>query len=160
MSRLRTTVLLLFLAAVPPAHAQVATATLTANINGLAKLSFSTNSIAFPDGDPDVFPQLEAPAITVTARARAGLGTVVSLTVQASDDLRSGVNTIGADAVTWVATGPGFTAGTLSRTDPQLVASWTGSGVRTGTQTYRFRNRWTYAYGTYTTSLLYTLTSP
>ena len=153
-------ILLFLLIAAAPAGAQVATATLNADLPAFAKLSFSANSIVFPDGDPDVLPMLDAGPVTITAKARASAGATVSLTVQAADDLRSGIDTIPADALTWMASGPGFTAGTMSRTSPQLVASWSGSGVRVGTQSYRFRNRWTYGSGTYTTSLLYTLTLP
>jgi hypothetical protein len=152
--------LLIVLLAATPAVAQTATATLSANLGGLAKLSFSSNSITFPDGDPDVLPQLDAGPLTIVAKARATQGSTVTLTVQANDDLRSGVDTIPADALSWTASGTGFGSGTISRTAPQLVASWNGSGVRAGTQTYRFRNRWTHPIGTYSVSLLYTLSSP
>lgn len=156
----KTLSLLLTVLAVGPAAAQTATATLSANLGGLAKLSFSSNTLTFPDGDPDVFPQLEAPPVTIIAKARASQGATIALTVLAGDDLRSGVVTIPADALTWVASGAGFASGTVSRAAPQLVASWNGSGVRSGTQTYRFRNRWNYAAGTYSVALMYTLTSP
>ena len=149
-----------FLAAAPADGQTSATATLSANLGALAKLSFSSNSIGFTDGDPDQLPQIDAGPITITAKSRAGSSGVVSLTVQAADDLRSGVNIIPADALSWTVTGAGFAAGTVSRTTPQVVATWKGSGIHTGTQTYRFRNRWTYATGTYTVTLLYTLTSP
>lgn len=154
--------LLLVLLAAAPVDAQTATATLSANLGGLAKLSLSTNSLSFPDADPDTVAQvLAVPAqVTITAKARATEGAAVTLTVQASDDLRSGVETIPAGALTWTAAGPGFLAGAVSRTAPQPVASWTGSGVHTGTQSYRFQNSWSYASGTYTVSLLYTLSAP
>lgn len=153
-------ILLISVCAGAPVAAQTVTATLSANLGSLAKLSVSSSSLAFPDGDPDVFPQLDAAPVTITAKARATEGSTIALTVQASDDLRSGLVTIPADALSWVATGSGFRSGTVSRTAPQVVASWTGSGVRVGTQTYTFRNRWSYAAGTYSVSLLYTLTSP
>ena len=41
----------------------------------------------------------------------------------------------------------------------QTVASWTGSGVRTGTQTFLFRNLWTYSIGTYTVTMIFTLSA-
>jgi hypothetical protein len=138
------------------------TATLNADFSPLAALSISSNTLAFPDADPDTVPQVPGtPAsITITARARATRGAAVTLTVQASDDLRSGVDTIPIAAITWTASGPGFVAGTLSRATPQTVASWTGSGARSGTQNFLFANAWSYATGTYTVSLLYTLTAP
>ena len=104
--------------------------------------------------------QASSGPVTITAKGRARAGSTVTLTVQASADLRSGVNTIPASAITWTAAGPGFVPGTLSASAAQLVGSWTGSGVRIGTQDYRFQNLWTYRTGTYTVSLLYTLTSP
>jgi hypothetical protein len=157
--RLALSAFLIILVAAPAA-AQTATATLSANLGGLAKLSFSSTSLSFPDANPDLVPQVSTVPLGITAKARASQGETVTLTVLASDDLRSGVDTIPADAITWTAAGPGFTGGTMSRTAPQLVASWTGSGVHAGTQSYLFRNAWTYPTGTYTVSLLYTLTSP
>jgi hypothetical protein len=135
---------------------------LSAGVTGLARLSLSTNSITFPDADPDMVPQVPAlpGPITITAKARASQNALVTLTVQAGDDLRSGVNVLPASLVTWTGSGPGVVAGTLSATTPQLVASWTGSGTRTGTQAYQFENRWTHPTGTYTVSLLYTLSVP
>jgi hypothetical protein len=144
------------------AEAQTATSTFSANLGGIAKLSLSSNTLSFPDADPDTVPLVPAAggAITITAKARASLAATVTLTVLAADDLRSGVDTIPASALTWMASGAGFVNGTVSRATPQVVASWTGSGIRTGTQTYRFQNSWSYRTGTYSVSLLYTLVSP
>ena len=80
--------------------------------------------------------------------------------MRAADDLRSGVNIIPASNITWTATGAGFVGGTLSKVAPVTVATWTGSGVRTGSQQLYFRNLWTHPTGTYTVSLLYTLSAP
>ena len=150
------------LAIAVPAEAQTATSTFSANLGGIAKLSLSLNTLSFPDADPDTVPLVPAAggAITITAKARASLAATVTLTVLAADDLRSGVDTIPASALTWMASGAGFVNGTVSRATPQVVASWTGSGIRTGTQTYRFQNSWSYRTGTYSVSLLYTLVSP
>lgn len=149
--------LLLILAA-----AQVETATFNAMIGGFARLTLSTNSITFVDADPDAVPDVLAtpPVITITAKARASAGSQVTLTAQAIDDLRSGLDTIPASNVTWTATGAGFVGGALSRTAPRTVATWNGSGIHTGTQTYSFRNLWTYAAGTYTLTVVYTLSAP
>jgi len=150
------------LAIAVPADAQTATSTFSANLGGIAKLSLSSNTLSFPDADPDTVPLVPAAggAITIIAKARASLAATVTLTVVAADDLRSGVDTIPASALTWMASGAGFVNGTVSRTAPQVVASWTGSGIRTGTQSYRFQNSWSYRTGTYSVSLLYTLVSP
>lgn len=150
------------LAIAAPAGAQTATSTFSANLGGIAKLSFSSSTLSFPDADPDTVPLISAAggAITITAKARASLAATVTLTVIAADDLRSGLDTIPASALTWIGSGTGFVNGTVSRATPQVVGSWTGSGIRTGTQTYRFQNSWSYRTGTYSVSLLYTLVSP
>ena len=98
--------------------------------------------------------------MTITAKARGERNSLVTLTVQADDDLRSGLSTLPVSLITWTASGPGFVNGTVSRASPQLVATWTGSGVRAGTQMYRFENRWTHPSGIYTVTLVYTLTAP
>jgi hypothetical protein len=56
--------------------------------------------------------------------------------------------------------GTGFVAGTSSATVAQSVGAWTGSGARSGSQTYSLPNSWAYAPGTYTTTLNYTLSVP
>jgi hypothetical protein len=48
----------------------------------------------------------------------------------------------------------------MSRTTAQAVGSWISSGSRTGTQSYTLANAWTYATGTYSTTLTYTLSAP
>jgi hypothetical protein len=143
------------------AEAQTDVATLNATISGMARLSLSSATLTFPDADPDTVPQIAASQgpITITARARAAATGAVTLTLRASDDLRSGLITIPADRITWTSTGAGFAAGTLSAAIDRTVASWAGSGVRTGTQTFFFRNLWTYATGTYTLTMLFTLTA-
>jgi hypothetical protein len=159
-----TLVVILALAARP--HGQAASDTVTvaasATVAGLTKLTLSTAAISFPDADPDTVPVIAASGgpITVTAKARATPGATITLTVEAADDLRSGTDTIPASALSWTATGPGFADGTVVRGSAQLVAAWTSSGVRTGTQLYALRNLWTYATGTYTLTLVYTLTAP
>ena len=144
------------------ASAQAATATLSANVGTIAKLNLSTATASFPDADPDAVPQIPTSTgpILITAKSRANPGVQVVLTLQAADDLRSGVNVIPASNITWTATGAGFVGGTLSKASPVTVATWTGSGVRTGSQQLYLRNLWTHPTGTYTVSLLYTLSAP
>lgn len=148
--------------AASPAAAQTSTATLSADIRPIAKLTLSTSSVSFADADPDLVGQVPALGgpITITGKTRATSGEQVVLTVVASDDLRSGVQVINASAITWTTTGAGFVPGMLSATSPAMVAQWTGSGTYSGTQQLFFRNLWSYPTGTYTTSLLYTLTAP
>lgn len=143
-------------------RAQEATATLTVNLGGVASLSLSPASLSFPDADPDTFPLVPAAQgpLLVTAKARATRGSAVLLTVVATDEMRSGVNTLPAASLTWIGTGGGFQPGTVSSVLPQTVAAWVGSGTRTGTQEYRFANLWSHPAGIYTVTLLYTLTAP
>lgn len=150
--------------AAPAARAagQASTATMSANVGTFAKLTLSTATASFPDADPDAVPQIPSAGgpILITAKSRAQPGMQVLLTVQAPDDLRSGINVIAASNITWTATGAGFVGGTLSTLSPVTVAMWTGSGVRSGSQQLYLRNLWTHPTGTYTVSLLYTLSSP
>jgi hypothetical protein len=153
------------LAMVSRAHAQspvTSAASLSADLRSVAKLSLSPVSATFADADPDVVAQIPSlgGALTITAKARATSGSQVLLTVQASDDLRSGLSVIPASAITWTASGAGFAPGALSKSAPVVVARWSGSGVRSGTQTLYFANVWSYATGTYSTTLVYTLTAP
>jgi hypothetical protein len=157
-------VLLAWSAAAPAAlaAAQPAGATISATISPQASLTLSTLSITFPPADPDVISQVPAAGgpLLITAKARATAGQPVILSVLASTDLRSGVTVLPASNVTWTATGAGFVAGTLSATASVPIASWTGSGLRSGSQQYFFRNLWTHPTGTYTTTLVYTLSAP
>lgn len=153
--------LILVVAAGRVPAAQTTNATLNASIDGVARLSLSSAALTFPDADPDTIPSIQASQgpITVTAKARTSPNGTVTLTVRASDELRSGLDTIPASNITWVASGPGFTNGTLSATTAQPVATWSGSGVRTGAHTFFFRNLWSYATGTYTLTMIYTLSA-
>lgn len=132
----------------------------TANVNAKAKLTLGVAAINFADADPDVTPSIGSAAFNIDVKARtSGLGNV-TLTVVAGNDLASGSDTIGISALSWTATGSGFQPGTSNKTTAQTVGSWTGSGSPTGTQTYALANSWTYATGTYTATLNYTLTVP
>jgi hypothetical protein len=146
------------------AHAQSLSrsVTLATWVQPMARLTLSSNSINFPDADPDLVPLIPASGgpITVTAKARGTRNAVVILTMQASDNLRSGVNVLPVSLITWTSTGAGFVGGTASQTTAQTVGSWTGSGVRVGNQLFRFQNSWFHPPGIYTVSLVYTLTAP
>jgi hypothetical protein len=143
------------------ALAQTATGTVSAVVGSIARLELSPTSIQFPDADPDTVPFVAAlpGPITISTKARASDGATILLTIQASDVLRSGVNVISESNISWTATGAGFLPGTLSR-QAVTVATFAGSGFRTGTQSLRFRNLWTHPAGNYSLSLQYTLTAP
>lgn len=141
-------------------RAIVATATVT--VAAVAKLSLSATTLSFPDANPDLVPAIPSTggAITITAKFRATPGSAVTLSVQSTDDLRSGVATIPSSAVRWTATGSGFHDGTMNKTVAQAVATWMGSGARVGTQAYTLTNSWNYATGSYSTTFVYTLSAP
>ena len=162
MRSMRFTLFCALLFAGADVAAQSANATLSASVTPMARLSFSTNSLAFADADPDLVPLVPATSgpVVITAKARAARDEVITLTVQASDDLRSGLDMLPASLITWTGSGPGFVNGTLSAAAPQIVASWVGSGTRTGSQSFFFTNRWTHPSGIYTVTLVFTLTAP
>ncbi|MEO8520245.1 MAG: hypothetical protein ABI603_02715 [Acidobacteriota bacterium] len=144
-----------------PAAGQTASATLNGPVIGLARLTLSSAAVTFPDADPDSMPNVAASQgpITVTAKARTMVNGRVTLTVLATGPLRSGLNTIPASNVTWTASGAGFSGGTLNASAAQTVGAWNGSGARTGTQMFFFKNLWTYATGTYSLTMTFTLTA-
>ena len=146
-----------------PAFAQTtanAGIAVTANVNAKAKLTLGTAALLFADADPDTSPTIAAPAFNIDVKARTVANGAVTLTVVSDDDLLSGTDAIGIGALTWAASGTGFSPGTSNKTTAQTVGAWTGSGNQTGTQTYSLANSWTYATGTYTAALTYTLTVP
>jgi hypothetical protein len=154
--------LLAFLLGQPPVTGpQSASVSLNVNVGSQARITFSSTTLVFPDADPDSVPLVPgSPGVDVTAKARASRNAQVVLTVQASDDLRSGMSTLPASLITWSGDGNGFLSGVLSRASPQLVAAWTGSGIRTGAQSFAFQNSWTHPPGTYSVTLVYTVSMP
>lgn len=151
--------------AASPAFGQAASETeiITATfaVAPVAKLNLSALSLTFPDTNPDLAPLVPASGgpLVVTARTRATPGTPVTLTVQALDDLRSGTDVIPASAVRWTATGDGFADGALSAAAAQTVATWPASGAYTGRLEFVFENAWTWPTGTYSLTMVFTLTA-
>jgi len=137
-------------------------ATMTATVNSLAKLTLSRGTLSFPDADPDTTAAIPASGgpLTLTAKARTAIGSTITLSVQASADLQSGLDTIPISKIAWTATGPGFVDGVLSSAAAQAVGAWVSSGSWSGTQSYVLSNSWDYVPGTYSATLTYTLTAP
>jgi hypothetical protein len=156
------TILIALLLGQPPVTApQSASTTLSVNVGSQARLVFTSTTLVFPDAHPDQVPLVPgSPVISITAKARTPRNAQVTLTVQAADDLRSGVDTIPASLITWDGRGDGFVPGVLSRTSAQMVASWTGSGTRDGAQSFAFQNSWTHPPGTYSVTFIYTVSMP
>jgi hypothetical protein len=127
-------------------------------------LSLSPRVITFPSSDPDVLPTVDGPPVTVTYRVRQNNTAPWSLTVLAGGDLISGPSRVDISNVTWVATpAPPFQNGTLSKTVAQRIASGTGNVPNpntTGLITFRLANSWTYSTGTYTQTVVFTLSAP
>ncbi len=144
------------------------TLTITATIANQATLTIgggTTPSINFPDSSPDTVPSIAStPAsLAVIATAKTGSSSVVTLKVLANGDLTSTVpsaETIGIGAVTWTATGTGFSPGTMNKTSAQTCGSWTGSGKYQGTYSYFLANSWALPVGTFSQTATYTLTAP
>ena len=138
------------------------TATMTATINAVVKLTLSRATIPFPPEDPDAVPAIPASGgpVVITARGRTAVGSVITLSVSANQDLQSGLDVIPISRIRWAAAGPGFMDGVLNAALAQPVAAWTGSGSWVGSQTFVFANSWDYVPGTYSATLTYTLSAP
>jgi len=133
-------------------------------VKNLSKLELNTTAITFDVGSlsPDEAPIISSPSspISVIFKARTGRSNKVTLTILPADDLVSGPDIISISNISWITTGPGFIEGTMNKTAAQPVGTWTGSGVRSGTITFRLINRWEYARGEYGTTALFILTAP
>lgn len=133
-----------------------------AKVDKVAKLVVDSDTITFPNMDPDEAKQVPALQndVKVTVKVRTGSSSPVSLHVIADGDLVSGSDVIPVQNVTWQALGSGFLGGTLSKGIFQTAGSWTGSGVRQGTFRYFLSNSWNYQKGDYQVTVTYTLTTP
>lgn len=126
-------------------------------------LSLSPAVITFPSSDPDTVPLVSAPTLQMTYRVRGNGNSPWSLTVLAAGDLIAGASRIDISNVTWVATpAPPFQNGTLSKTAAQRIASGTGNvnPDSIGSITFQLANSWTYDLGSYTQTILFTLSAP
>ena len=145
------------------AASTTATLAIGATVSSTAKLTLGAASISFANADPDSTPSITASPdpVSVTAKAKTSTAGNVTLTVQTSDDLKSGTDVIDITNVTWTVTGAGFSAGAMSKAPGSTsAASWTGSGNRSGTFSYALANSWSYATGNYTATATYTLACP
>ncbi len=142
--------------------------TATATVSSTAKLDLGgATTLTFPNADPDTSSTIAATegAINVTAKAKTGSASSVTLEIRSSGasagDFVSGSDSIAISNLKWTGTGLGFVAGPTTMTNTnQTAASWTGSGSRSGTQSFALDNSWSYATGSYTATITYTLTSP
>jgi hypothetical protein len=126
------------------------------------ELSVTPTVITFPSSDPDTTPFVSSVPVQVTYRVRQNNGPW-TLTLVALGDLISGASSIDISSVTWIATpAPPFQNGTMSRLVAQRLASGTGNAnpAQQGQITFRLANAWTYAAGTYTQTIVFTLSAP
>jgi hypothetical protein len=126
-------------------------------------LSITPKVITFPSSDPDTVPIVVAAPIQVSYRVQQNQGSPWTITVLAAGHLLSGPSVVDISNVTWIATpAPPFQNGTLSTTVAQGVASGTGNvnPASTGSITFRLANSWSYSTGTYTQTVLFTLSAP
>ena len=126
-------------------------------------LTVTPVSINFPSQDPDAAPVLYSAPVQVRYRVRANNNGSWTLSVLAEGDLISGGATVDISNISWLATpAPPFQNGTLSKTVAQTLASGSGNtqGNPTGQVTFRLANLWTYPAGTYTQTVVFTLSAP
>ncbi len=133
-----------------------------ARVGKVAQLTVGVNSITFRAANPDENVRISARenGIKITVKTRTGRSDPVSLYVLAEGDLDSGSHTIPIHNVSWWTSGEGFRSGTLSKTVPQFVGAWEGSGIREGVLHYYLDNSWDYPMGQFDTTITYMLTIP
>jgi hypothetical protein len=127
-----------------------------------ATLTINTTSISFPSANPSVVSiHANENPVTVTANVQIEDGKTATLTALAGGDLVSGSNTIAINTVSWTADADsGLIAGTMSKTTSVPAGSWTQSGTYTGAFSFFMANSWSYATGTYSQTVTYTVTAP
>ena len=128
-------------------------------------LSVSPRTITFPSANPDTTPTISAAPITVSVRVRQLLPILGQwhLSILANGDLVSGGSTIPLTTITWTATpAPPFQNGAMSRTTAQRMAGGSANvnPELDGSVTFKLVNAWTYTAGTYTQTVVFTLSSP
>ncbi len=136
--------------------------TIYAKVSAKAKLALDPTQITFDvdDADPDTGQPIAADyPVNVTAKFRTTV--TAQLTVSANSDLVDGGKSIAIGNVTWESSSPDFaTTGTMKKNTAVTVASFNGSGTRTGSLNFFLANKWEYTPGNYTATATYTLTAP
>jgi hypothetical protein len=125
-------------------------------------VTVAPQSVTFPSSDPDLVPVIDAPPMQATVKV-AGQAAPWTMTVLALGDLTAGAARIDISNISWVGSPSTlFRSGTLSKTLAQTVASGPGrlTPPETGLLTFRFKNSWTYSTGTYSQTVVFTVTQP
>ncbi len=110
--------------------------------------------------DPETVARVHSPELTLTWDIKGG-GAAPDWTVavRASGDLASGPDTVPVTNISWTGTG-GLSSGTSLTTSNQPLIRGTGKGTFTGTVTFYLLNLWSYKAVTYTTTIIFTISSP
>ncbi len=135
--------------------------TVNATVGNRLTLTLTGGPVTFPDSDPATVLNIAATQpVTIAASARVASGRGLSLTCQANTDLTSGSDVIPIANVSWsTGGGPGYVSGAMSTAGAVPVGNWTGSGSRSDTQQFTLVNNWNYAIGTYSATVVYTLSA-
>jgi hypothetical protein len=98
------------------------------------------------------------PAVTVQVGAIVGSSNSVVLQANSASPLTDGANTIPFSTISWTGS-VDFVSGTFGGTTADLIASFTGPGLRQGEFDFSYDNDY-YPPGLYTGTVTYTLSSP
>lgn len=123
-------------------------------------LTITGSPLTFPDADPSTTSSIAASnnPLHVSVQVTGG-PTSWSLTALATGDLTTGAANIPISNVTWTSTAPFNLSGTLSKTVAQTIASGTGNAnIMNHAMNFFLANSWTYATGSYTATVNFTLT--
>lgn len=126
-------------------------------------LTVTPRMVVFPLGDPDLVPVVEAAPVEVSYRVQGNPRVTWLLTIRAAGHLTSGASTVDISNITWIATpAPPFQNGTLNATVEQTLAAGTGTvnPAQQASVTFRLANSWLYPAGTYTQTVVFTLSTP
>jgi hypothetical protein len=135
--------------------------TVNVTVSDAVSLTISQAAITFPSANPGTTPSISNSEgdVTITANARTGASSSVTLTHLASGPLTGSAGTIPISNVSWTVPEAEFASGSMSSSSVS-VGTWQGSGTHVGTFSYHFANSWNYAVGTYAATSTYTLTAP
>ena len=126
-------------------------------------LTVTPTSFSFGSGDPDTTPEVASPMVTVGFRTQSMGGKnplAWHLAMHATTDLTSGSDTIPVANIRWTATAPLSSGAALSTSDQTLASGIGNTATTYSTVTFYLKNLWTYKVGTYSTTIVFTLSSP
>ncbi len=122
--------------------------------------SVTPSSFTYPSADPDSSPVVTSPTLLVGYKISGAPHGNWTITVQAQSDLVSGSSSIPASNVTWTAAPAPFVSGTLT-TSAQTLATGSGNvtSITYANLVFNLKNLWNYATGTYSHTIVFTLSA-